>query len=418
MKNIKLKVIAAIIATSTVFGVTTSVFATPVSNELEQNVQTQQEEYKEIEDKINTLHLEIDVILDEITDIMVKIEDNEAKISEVEAQKAATEVKIAETESALQIKVEEYGQRLRAMYKQGNSGFISAIIGAESLADFISRADAIIQFAKIDKQMLEEIEAIRSQLEDEKNSLQKNIDELNVLKASNEQEMAVAEAKKAEADTKLAQMEEEERKILGDLGSLETQLISTSRSIIDDSNSSDDQLNAAITELRNIRSRIVTDKADEEVVKYIEKAKSILKERKLARERAQASSNGGYTGSASVSSSAIVNKAYQYLGVKYVWGGSSPSGFDCSGFVQYVYRTQGISLPRTSRGQASSGKYVSIANAQPGDILYFGQSSVTHVGIYIGNNKMIHAPRPGKSVSIVDLSWYKSTYKIQGARRF
>jgi len=148
-----------------------------------------------------------------------------------------------------------------------------------------------------------------------------------------------------------------------------------------------------------------------------EKAKAILKERKLERERAQASSNAGYTGSASVSSSAIVNKAYQYLGVKYVWGGTSPSGFDCSGFIQYVYGTQGISLPRTSRAQAASGKYVSIANAQPGDILYFGQSSVTHVGIYIGNGKMIHSPRPGKSVEIVSISWHVNNYRIQGARR-
>lgn len=416
MKSIKVKVIAAVIASSTIFGVTIPVNATPVSNDLEQNVQIQQEEYKEIENKINTLHMEISVILDEITDIMVKIEDNDEKISEVEAQKAETELKISETEATLHIKIEEYGERLRAMYKQGNSGMISAILGAESLADFISRAEAIIQFAKIDRQLLDEIEAIRADLENEKNTLQQNITALQMLKAANEKDMAAAELKKTEADNKLAQLEEEERKIAGDLSTLEIKLISTGKSIIDDSSSTDDQLNAAITELRSIRSRIITDKADDEVVKYIEKAKSILKERKLARDRAQ-SSNGGYTGSASVSSSAIVNKAYQYLGVRYVWGGTTPSGFDCSGFIQYVYRSQGVSLPRTSRAQAASGKYVSIANAQPGDILYFGQSQVTHVGIYIGNGKMIHAPRPGKSVEIVSISWHVNNYRIKGARR-
>lgn len=416
MKNIKMKVIAAVIADSTIFGVTIPVNATPVSNDLEQNVQIQQEEYKEIENKINTLHMEISVILDEITDIMVKIEDNDEKISEVEAQKAETELKISETEATLHIKIEEYGERLRAMYKQGNSGMISAILGAESLADFISRAEAIIQFAKIDRQLLDEIEAIRADLENEKNTLQQNITALQMLKAANEKDMAAAELKKTEADNKLAQLEEEERKIAGDLSTLEIKLISTGKSIIDDSSSTDDQLNAAITELRSIRSRIITDKADDEVVKYIEKAKSILKERKLARDRAQ-SSNGGYTGSASVSSSAIVNKAYKYLGVRYVWGGTTPSGFDCSGFIQYVYRSQGVSLPRTSRAQAASGKYVSIANAQPGDILYFGQSQVTHVGIYIGNGKMIHSPRPGKSVEIVSISWHVNNYRIKGARR-
>lgn len=136
-----------------------------------------------------------------------------------------------------------------------------------------------------------------------------------------------------------------------------------------------------------------------------------------ARERAQQAGSSSNAGAASVSSSAIVNKAYQYLGVPYVWGGTSPSGFDCSGFIQYVYRSQGISLPRVSRAQAAVGSYVSISNAQPGDILYFGQSSVTHVGIYIGNNKMIHAPRPGKTVEIVDISWHVRNYRIKGARR-
>ena len=110
MKNIKLKVIAAVIASSTIFGVTIPVNATPVSGDLEQNVQVQQEEYKEIENKINTLHMEISVILDEITDILVKIEDNDAKISEVEAKKAETEEQIRETEANLHIKIEEYGE--------------------------------------------------------------------------------------------------------------------------------------------------------------------------------------------------------------------------------------------------------------------------------------------------------------------
>lgn len=416
MKNIKLKVIAALITGSALFGVATPVSAAPVSEELQQEMLEQQAEYKEIEEKINILHMEIDVILDGITDIMVKIDENNVKIAEVEAQKELTLNSINQTEAELKIKIEEYGERLRAMYKQGNAGMISAILGSESIADLVSRTEAIIKIAKIDKQLLEEIEQIKAELEDEKNNLQKDIDALEALNAENAKDMAAAEVKKNEADVKLAEMQAEESKIEGNLAVTETSLISASKSIVNDSSSTDDQLNAAITELRNVRTKIITEVADQEAVTLIEKAKSVLKERKLARERAQSSSSG-YTGSASVSSNAIVNKAYQYLGVPYVWGGTSPSGFDCSGFIQYVFRSQGVSLPRVSRGQASSGAYVSISNAQPGDILYFGQSSVTHVGIYIGNNKMIHAPSPGKSVMISDISWHVRNYRIKGARR-
>lgn len=92
----------------------------------------------------------------------------------------------------------------------------------------------------------------------------------------------------------------------------------------------------------------------------------------------------------------ILKTAYQYLGVPYVWGGTTPSGFDCSGFVQYVYRQHGIYLPRTTYSQVNCGTPVSYSNAMPGDLLHFPG----HIGIYIGNGQMIHAPRPGRSVEI------------------
>jgi cell wall-associated NlpC family hydrolase len=417
MKNIRIKVIAALIMTSTLFGVTIPVMATPMSNDVQQEMLQQQTEYKEVEEKINMLHMEIDEILDGITDIMVRIEDTNDKINEVEINKKSTMDKIVVTEAELTIKIKEYGERLRAMYKQGNAGILSAILGSESIADLISRTEAIVKIAKIDKSLLDEIETIKEQLEDERNALQKDIDVLVELNAVNTQDMKKAEEKKAESDVKLLELREEEKKIAGSLTTTELSLLSTSKSIVNNADSSDDQLNAAITEMRSIRVRIITESADNEAVELIEKAKAILKERILARERAQQVSTSGYAGSASVSSNAIVNKAYQYLGVPYVWGGSSPSGFDCSGFTQYVFKSQGVNLPRVSRGQAAVGSYVSIANAQPGDILYFGQSSVTHVGIYIGNNKMIHASRPGKPIQIVDIGWHVRNYRIKGARR-
>ncbi|ARD41118.1 C40 family peptidase [Actinomyces gaoshouyii] len=90
---------------------------------------------------------------------------------------------------------------------------------------------------------------------------------------------------------------------------------------------------------------------------------------------------------ASASGSSIVSIAMQYVGTPYVYGGSSPSGFDCSGLVQYVYARAGISLPRTSGAQAAAGTAVSMAEARPGDIVYYGY----HVGIYAGNGMMIDA---------------------------
>ena len=104
--------------------------------------------------------------------------------------------------------------------------------------------------------------------------------------------------------------------------------------------------------------------------------------------------------------SAITGKALQYLGVPYLWGGTDPSkGLDCSGFTQLVYKSQGVDLPRVSSQQATAGRAVpSMAEARPGDLLFFDYSperpGIDHVGIFMGDGKMIAAPQPGEVVKI------------------
>lgn len=102
---------------------------------------------------------------------------------------------------------------------------------------------------------------------------------------------------------------------------------------------------------------------------------------------------------ASSKGQAIVNEAKKYLGIKYVYGGSTPKGFDCSGLVKYVFAKNGISVSRTSAAQSKQGVTVSKSNLQPGDLLFFAKNGrVHHVGIYAGNGQMIHAPHTGARV--------------------
>ena len=116
---------------------------------------------------------------------------------------------------------------------------------------------------------------------------------------------------------------------------------------------------------------------------------------------------------------AIIATAKQYLGVPYLWGGTTPAGFDCSGLVQYVYRKHGIQLNRTCATQYPQGTYVAKSDLLPGDLVFFSntyQSGISHVGIYIGNGQFLHASSSqGVTISYLSNSYWSSHY--HGAKR-
>ena len=111
----------------------------------------------------------------------------------------------------------------------------------------------------------------------------------------------------------------------------------------------------------------------------------------------------------------VVSYAKRFLGVRYVYGGSSPrSGFDCSGFVRYVYAHFGVSLPHSSYAQFGDGRRVGRSSLHPGDLVFF--DGLGHVGLYIGNGRFIHAPHAGTRVRVQPLAgWYSQ--RFAGARR-
>jgi len=448
MKNIRTKVIAAIIATTILYGTAMPAFAAQLTEQQQQELNTVVSEYETILQKMADIEAEISAITDEVTDITLKIEENNGNLVALQGQVTAKEAEIKVSEAKLNEKQIEYGDRIRAMYKQGNAGMISAILGSESLADLISRADAIMEIAKIDKQMLDEIEEIKLELEGQKAALDTSITAVRTLKAENEVSLAKSNVKKAEAEQLLISFEKEEQKIVSNLAMAELYFIGDNDDIIANANSTDEAIQGAVANLRSVREKIITETTDQKIVDLIEKGKTILNQREEARQEAarqeaarqaaaraaaQAAAKAAEqkatptatpttpktpttptapktptatTPTATASGQAVLNYAYKFLGVPYVWGGSSPSGFDCSGFTSYVFRHFGVNLPRVSRDQASVGTKVSYSNLRAGDLVFFGTSGITHVGIYIGGGNMIHSPRPGKSVEISTMKYH------------
>ena len=109
---------------------------------------------------------------------------------------------------------------------------------------------------------------------------------------------------------------------------------------------------------------------------------------------------------------AAMSNALSKVGKPYRWGASGPNAFDCSGLVKWSFAQAGRSMPRTSRAQSVAGMPVSRANLQPGDLVFF-YKPISHVGIYIGNNKVVHASRKGQPVKVSDMSRMKFTKAVR-----
>lgn len=106
----------------------------------------------------------------------------------------------------------------------------------------------------------------------------------------------------------------------------------------------------------------------------------------------------------------VVQVALQYQGVPYRYGGATPAGFDCSGFVMFVYSQFGVALPHSSRAQGSGGTLISREDARPGDVVVMDGGG--HSGIYMGGNTMVHSPRPGKFVEVHNI-WDKNAWFVR-----
>jgi cell wall-associated NlpC family hydrolase len=133
---------------------------------------------------------------------------------------------------------------------------------------------------------------------------------------------------------------------------------------------------------------------------------------------ASSGSAGGLSGSSYEKGQQIAQYAVQFVGCPYSWGGKSPSGFDCSGLVYYVYKQFGIELSRVAQDQATDGVPVDPGDLQPGDILcfYSGSSYIGHAGIYIGFGKFVHAQNSATGVVITDLEGHYAERGFEARR--
>ena len=404
----KKKIISAALAATLVITSAMPAFATP-----NQEVIENQKKYDELTQKIEDINDQIYALNEQIEPLVQTIESNNEQMEQIKVEVENTQKEIETAKEEIAKTEEVLSRRIRELYKSGGqSSYIMLLFSADSFNDLISKIESTSRLVSIDKKIVKELEDKQDSLNDKIVSLDEKNNELTKINEETQKSLSEFETKKAEQEILVAQVQAEQEEFEREfLAVSERQLVTPQFSVIESSSSSIDDLNSAISQLRNIRdNQIKSGIVKEEINDKIEAAQDKVSQLQAAIDAANSASKpnrGDLTVSAT--GNAIVDYAYQFLGCEYVYGASGPNTFDCSGFTQYVFKNAaGISLPRTTFDQINVGVAVSYNDLQPGDLVF---PHTGHVGIYVGNGQMIHAPRTGDVVKV------SSVYKFYTARR-
>jgi peptidoglycan DL-endopeptidase CwlO len=264
----------------------------------------------------------------------------------------------------------------------GESSAMEVVLGAESLDDLLNRLDAVERVSDQDARVLREVKAFKAEVKSRK---------LRLERARKEQASIVAE-RAGQRSSIEGQLRERQR------------MLSSIKDQIAELEAAEARRQAQLE--RQARARFAASSVQRQ-----SQSESLAP----SAEAAVAPSSDPSTPAPAARYGGVVGIAMQYLGVPYVWGGASPSGFDCSGFSMYVFAKMGVSLPHHAASQYGMGTAVSRDQLQAGDLVFF--NGLGHMGIYIGGGQFIHAPHSGDVVKISSLSdsWYARTWV--GARR-
>jgi peptidoglycan DL-endopeptidase CwlO len=297
-----------------------------------------------------------------------------AKLHRVDRRLAVNEQALGVARGNLSRAQRLLAKRLVAIYtSEDQQSSLAVILGARSLDDLISRIETVNSLSKQDSALIHQVVGFQRQIVVRRTMLRQE---------------------RAKQRTLVSERAAERSRIQGRLSS-ERQLYSSVKSQLQQMISRQQASQAAAAQRARVAAKV--------------QAASPTGSFGVGDPTGGTVPSGHYSG--------VVGIAMQYLGVPYVWGGASPSGFDCSGLVMYVFAQVGVSLPHYTVAQYNYPNSVPVPRneLQPGDLVFF--AGLGHVGIYVGNGQFIHAPHTGDVVRIDSLNsgWYSSEY--DGAKR-
>lgn len=379
-------VLALVLVVSLTIGSSQVVYATSAQNkksEAEKNLNDVNKKIDNLENKKEEIEGELDTKNEELVNLMVDVGILEKEIDQNEKQLKQVKKDLKTAQKNEKKQYQAMKKRIKFMYERGDSAVISSLLESKSMADMLNRVEYFNEVYDYDRNLLDnyektrkQVEDLKAQVEDEKKELETAKDDLKQQQKQLETAMANLRSQQANADTQIANAKS--------LASEYQKTITEQNKIIQQ------QQAAAAASGRSSGGSGGTSKPN-----------------------SNASVPGGNLNppkTTNVSGSDVVNYAMQFVGKPYVWGGKDPNtAADCSGFTSYVYAHFGISIPSFSGAQRSCGQEVSYANAQAGDLICYAG----HVAIYMGGGKIVHAKGTAYGIVGNDNATYKTIITVR-----
>ena len=383
-------VLALVLVVSLTIGSAQVVYATSAQNkksEAEKNLNDVNKKIDNLENKKEEIEGELDTKNEELVNLMVDVGILEKEIDQNEKQLKQVKKDLKTAQKNEKKQYQAMKKRIKFMYERGDSAVISSLLESKSMADMLNRVEYFNEVYDYDRNLLDnyektrkQVEDLKAQVEDEKKELETAKDDLKQQQKQLETAMANLRSQQANADTQIANAK-----------SLASEYQKT------------------ITE----QNKIIQQQQAAAAASGRSSGGSSGGSGGTSKPNSNASVPGGNLNppkTTNVSGSDVVNYAMQFVGKPYVWGGKDPNtGADCSGFTSYVYAHFGISIPSFSGAQRSCGQEVSYANAQAGDLICYAG----HVAIYMGGGKIVHAKGTAYGIVGNDNATYKTIITVR-----